>query len=75
MGKRQKRIFPNQIAQSLAEIINKEVNIVLKSGKTIASIVKTMNNNQMVVQDHFLQKHNVRLEEIEEIVIDFVAPY
>ncbi len=75
MGKRQKRIFPSQIALSLAEIINKEVNLVLKSGKTVAGTVKSMNGNQIVLQDHFLQKHNVRLEEIEEIVIDFVAPY
>jgi small nuclear ribonucleoprotein (snRNP)-like protein len=75
MSKRQTRIFTHQLAENAKNLIGKEVNVVLLSGKTWSATVKKIDKHQILIQDHFLQKHNVRLEEIREIVLDFVATY
>ncbi|MFN0049410.1 MAG: hypothetical protein ACKVOU_09825 [Cytophagales bacterium] len=75
MGKRQIRIFTPQLADNAKNLIGKEVNIILLSGKTMCATIIKIEKNQILIEDHFLQKHNVRLEEIREIVLDFVATY
>lgn len=73
MGKIQQRIFRKDIDKELTKLVDKEVNIVLNSGKTICGTVKFLGDNKLVILDYFLNKHHVALAEIEEIVLDFAA--
>jgi len=75
MGKRQTRIFANEILATKTQLQGQEVCVVFKSGKTVAGVWKSSQNNRVLLTDHFLQKHYVDIEEIEEIVIDFVATH
>ncbi len=75
MGKRQIRLSSSELLSNTNTFIGKEINLVLKAGHTICGEAIKIDLGKLIVKDHFLQKHNVRLEEIEEIVLDFVAEY
>jgi hypothetical protein len=75
MGKRLKRIFQNEIKAELPLLLGKELQFVLKSNVTIHAVLNKIVGDKIEVKDYNSAKHIIIMNEIEEVIMDFVAPY
>ncbi len=76
MGKRQKRIFRKDIPQHIQELLQQEtVQVVLRSKVVIQGHLLHLTAEELQLQDQRFSKHTLPLDEVEEIIYDFEAPY
>jgi len=75
MGKRLKRIFQKEIPAVLPSLAGKELHFILKNNVTIHGILSGIKGNQLEVKNRISGTHSIMLDSIEEIIMDFVAPY
>ena len=75
MGKRQIRIRSAEIEVKITEILNKSAQFVLKNGVTIHGKMITFENHGITILDAFKNKHVLEKEALEEVFIDYTAPF
>jgi small nuclear ribonucleoprotein (snRNP)-like protein len=74
MGKRLKRIMNFEIVANLKELQNKEVDLVLANNTTLHGYIKQIDSQMAVLEDKRFERHQLKLDDIVEIVFDFEAP-
>ncbi len=75
MGKRQTRIFSKDLINSFPSIAGLEANIVLRNKTVFHGRLLQIKEQTLSVKDLRLNRHNLSLKDIEEIVIDREATY
>lgn len=70
MTKRQMRIFTQEIPSGIEKIKNLPLSIIMKSGAVFLFRILEMNNNHLLVEDMRQQRHNIKISDIEEIVLE-----
>lgn len=75
MGKRVVRIIGQAVAEKLPELLNTEINIILKSGITLHGVISSYDFNSLQLKDMILRKHHIHLIDIEEVAVDKVSKY
>lgn len=73
MGKRQLRIFQRQLASQVPALIGIDLNIILKNGITIHGKILSFEDSTLIVADAFEKKHAIKIETIEEVILDYTA--
>lgn len=73
MGKRLLRILNFEITTNLEKLQNKEVDIVLTDHSTLHGYIKQINSQTAVLEDKRFTIHQLSLNDIVEIVLDFEA--
>lgn len=76
MGKRQKRIFRNDIKNHLQELLLRQtVQVVLRNKVVMNGNITRLTEEELHLKDHRFGKHTVPVSEIEEIIYDIEAAY
>lgn len=75
MPKRLHRLFPSDFATGLAELEGQEVHVVRRDGLTLRGQLISHDGTTLQLRDPVRRRHTVRLEEVEEILRDKVAPW
>ena len=75
MGKRLFRIFPNKIPSRIKDLINQEVNLVLKNNTTCHGILKKAEGDFCVLKDMLAADHKIKIQDIIEIIYDREAAF
>ncbi|RDV17120.1 hypothetical protein DXT99_00980 [Pontibacter diazotrophicus] len=76
MGKRQERIFRNDIKNRIQELLVRQtVQVVLRSKVVMNGDITKLTDEELHLKDHRFGKHKVAIGEIEEIIYDIEAPY
>jgi len=75
MGKRQIRIFRKDIPEHLPELLQKAVQLVLRSRVVLHGVLLKLTPEHLQLQDQRSGKHLVPVEQVEEIIYDVEAPY
>jgi hypothetical protein len=70
MGKRQTRIFKNDIAASRGLLQQRDVHVVDRTGRVFRGIVRAVSERDLTLQNQRLHSKAIPFEEIEEIVFD-----
>lgn len=70
MGKRLIRVFQSQLPERSAEIIRRDVNIVLKSNQTFFGHCLKIENQIIFLKDFRQHLHNVAFSQIESVIYD-----
>lgn len=74
MGKRLLRIMNFEIVKNLEKIQNKEVDLVLANSTTLHGYIKHINSERAILENKRFETHQIKLDDIIEIVLDFEAP-
>ncbi|OJJ16591.1 hypothetical protein BKI52_32260 [marine bacterium AO1-C] len=75
MGKRQIRIFEQDIATQLPQLSDKELSLVLKNDLTLKGKIYKFNQSQVFFKDTIHRKHVIEQTTIAEIIVDHVTNY
>ncbi|MBF9252084.1 hypothetical protein I2I11_02145 [Pontibacter sp. 172403-2] len=75
MGKRQIRIFRKDIPERLPELLQRAVQVVLRSRVVLHGVLLKLTPGQLQLQDQRFGKHLVPVEEVEEIIYDVEAAW
>ena len=76
MGKRQVRIFRNDLEQRLPELLlQPRVQVVLRSKVVLAGSLASMDSGKLQLVDFRSGRHAFALEQVEEVIYDVEAPY
>lgn len=75
MPKRLQRLFPNDFASGLSELEGLEIHVVGRDGVTLRGNLVSHDGTTLKLRDALRRRHTVRLEEVEEILRDKVAPW
>lgn len=75
MGKRLVRIFSKEISSHIPSLLNTDLHLVLKNNTTLYGVLKSFENNVLKVEGGLREKHQVKLEEVVEIIYDKEAAY
>lgn len=75
MSKRLLRFFPTDFAATLPDLIGSDVHVVRHDGVTLHGRLLSHDASSLVLQDMLRHRHTVRLNEVEEILRDSVAPW
>ncbi|WP_162053707.1 hypothetical protein [Pontibacter pamirensis] len=76
MGKRQERIFRNDIKHRIQELlVRQSVQVVLRSKVVINGYIIKLTEEELHLKDHRFGLHEISLSDIEEIIYDVVAAY
>lgn len=75
MGKRLIRLLAKELLQQLPNHIGQELNIVLRDKTTMHGVLKKVNENLLELQDLLQRKHLVKVEEVEEVILDKEASF
>jgi hypothetical protein len=75
MGKRQKRIFAKDLNEKLPDLLNLELNLILKNDVTLHGKITKLENQHFTFQDSVQRKHHLRIVEIGEIILDEISLY
>ncbi|MCJ8165831.1 hypothetical protein MKJ04_13345 [Pontibacter sp. E15-1] len=76
MGKRQKRIFRKDIEAHTSELLERQtVQVVLRSRVVMQGHLLHLTAEELQLQDQRFSKHTMPLDDVEEIIYDFEAPY
>lgn len=70
MSKRLTRIFAPTLLSSLPVLINKEVNVVQRTGHTVFGTVESFTDKLVIVKDLRSHLHEIDLVGIDEIIVD-----
>ncbi len=75
MGKRQIRIFSDQIPEKITSLLDVEINMILKNDVTLHGKILESQAKQILFRDSIRRKHRIKLEEIAEIIVDQPSQY
>ncbi|MFD3002058.1 hypothetical protein ACFS7Z_16925 [Pontibacter toksunensis] len=76
MGKRQKRIFRNDIKDHIQELLQRRtVQVVLRSKVVMNGDITKLTEEELHLKDHRFGKHTAAIGDIEEIIYDIEAAY
>lgn len=76
MGKRQERIFRNDIKHHMQELLVRQtVQVVLRNKVVINGAIIKLTEEEIHLKDHRFGKHKMAISEIEEIIYDVEAAY
>lgn len=75
MSKRLLRFFPADFAARIPDLIDADVHIVRHDGVTLHGRLISHDTSSLVLQDMLRHRHTLRLDEVEEILRDSVAPW
>ncbi|TAE97258.1 MAG: hypothetical protein EAZ70_09690 [Runella slithyformis] len=75
MGKRMIRIGGHQVAERVAELGNRSVNVVLKSGHTVYGQFKKADDYFIYVHDNRSHPHILAFTQIDEVIYDQSAGF
>ena len=76
MGKRQIRIFRNDLEQHLPELLQQaSVQVVLRSKVVFHGVLTSLGESKLQLEDFRFGKHAFLPDEVEEIIYDLEAPY
>ncbi|GAB3530666.1 hypothetical protein GCM10027443_11680 [Pontibacter brevis] len=76
MGKRQKRIFRNNLLNHVQELLQRRtVQVVLRNKVVLNGDITKLTDEELLLTDHRFGKHTMPVDEIEEIIYDIEAPY
>ncbi|WMJ71616.1 hypothetical protein RCC89_00295 [Cytophagaceae bacterium ABcell3] len=70
MGKRLTRIKASELVQKSSEVINKECDIVCYGNRTFHGIITDLNSHVLYFKNMFQKQSEIKLEHIEEIILD-----
>jgi hypothetical protein len=70
MGKRQVRIFQQNLVMKLPELLNREVQIILLENRVFRGVVNEFSDVSLCIKDSRRNNHTFRLADIEELVYD-----
>ena len=76
MGKRQKRIFRNDIKDHVQELLlRRTVQVILRNKVVLNGDITKLTEEELHLKDHRFGKHTAAVSEIEEIIYDIEAAY
>lgn len=75
MGKRQIRIFEDDIAAKLPEIQKQELNFVLKNNLTLRGTIYKYDQTKVYFKDTIHRKHAIDKSAIAEIILDHTTSH
>jgi len=75
MGKRLKRYFFNEFPTSLETLFGKDVSVVLNDGVSFFGKIVKKEGDFLLLEDKVPRKHRIKIDAINEIIIDSEAPY
>lgn len=76
MGKRQKRIFRNDLKNHTQELLLRQtVQVVLRNKVVLNGDITKLTDEELHLKDHRFGKHTLPVDEIEEIIYDIEAAY
>lgn len=75
MGKRQIRIFEQDIAAQLPQVSGKELSLVLKNDLTLKGKIYKFDESQVFFKDTIHRKHVIKQTTIAEIILDNTTSY
>lgn len=75
MPKRLLRLFSTDFANGLAGLEGQEIHVVRRDGVTLRGRLLSHDASTLEMQDAIRRRHTVRLEDVEEILRDKVAPW
>ena len=76
MGKRQKRIFRNDIKNHIQELLQRRtVQVVLRTKVVVNGDITKLTDEELQLKDHRFGLHTFPVDEIEEIIYDMEAAY
>ncbi len=75
MGKRQIRIFEQDIAAQLPQVSGKELSLVLKNDLTLKGKIYKFDGSQVFFKDTIHRKHVIEQTTIAEIILDNTTSY
>jgi hypothetical protein len=70
MGKRQVRIFRQDLALRLPETLHREVHLILTGNRVFKGTVSGFSDVSLCILDGRRREHNLPMAEIEELVYD-----
>lgn len=75
MGKRQVRIFRQDLGPERENLLQKEAHVVMRSTQVFRGVITELSGDQLTLLNHRLQPHTLALAEIEEIIYDRETAY
>jgi hypothetical protein len=75
MGKRQIRIYEAELPEKLPDLLNIELNLVLKNDVTLHGKIIQVQNQKIQFKDSILRLHWLKMMEIAEIILDKTTEY
>jgi hypothetical protein len=75
MSKRLIRIFQPALTERSAELVNREVNVVLKSNQTFFGVCWKIENQILFLKDFRQHAHNLAFTQIESVIYDQSATF
>lgn len=75
MGKRQIRIFEKDIEAKLQDLVQKELNLILKNDLTLRGEIYSYDQSHVYLKDTIRRKHVIEKSAIAEIIIDHTTLY
>jgi hypothetical protein len=70
MGKRLIRVFQPDLVHRSAELVNRDINVVLKSNQTFFGHCWKIENNILFLKDLRRHAHNLAFSQIESVIYD-----
>ncbi|SIR31659.1 hypothetical protein [Pontibacter lucknowensis] len=76
MGKRQIRIYRNQLADHLPDLLQQlTVQVVLRNRVVVQGVLQHVSVQELELLDGRRHKHTIPVPEVEEVIYDIEAPY
>ena len=76
MGKRQVRIFRNDLEKHFPELLQQPVvQVVLRNRVVLAGSLSSISSGKIELKDFRFNKHEFSKDEVEVIIYDIEAPY
>lgn len=75
MSKRLIRIFSSDLPDRAAELVNREINVVLKSNQTFFGHCWKVENQILFLKDLRKHVHNLAFTQIESVIYDQSATF
>ncbi|MCP1382382.1 hypothetical protein [Runella salmonicolor] len=75
MGKRLIRIVQSALSARTEELLNREINVVLKSNQTFFGRCQKIENNLIFLQDQRMHRHTFAFTQIDTVVYDLEATF
>jgi small nuclear ribonucleoprotein (snRNP)-like protein len=70
MGKRIVRITSSQLPERVAELAQRQINVVLKSGQTVYGKFQKADNYFLLLHDNRAHLHTLAYTQIDEVIYD-----
>ncbi|WP_428662270.1 hypothetical protein [Runella sp.] len=75
MGKRLIRVFQSELSARAAELLNREINVVLKSNQTFFGHCLKIENQLLFLKDQRMHDHTLAFTQIDLVVYDHESTF